>query len=76
MKRIVLEHTQDEWKGMHQIIGLIDALPPSHLSNFRVAEGPVIAFASLISVTPRFVLYREAFELPKGKLGEFHPEQI
>lgn len=85
-QRAVLEYTQGKEAGMHLILGQLDLLTigsrplPEYIENIvaEVLPRPV-AFASLVKVTPSYVLYREAFPKPKGKfnttMNSFHPEQ-
>ena len=77
-KRVVLLHTSGPMNGMHRILGVVEELPPFLNGPCRVADDEhVTQFSSLISVKPRWALYRESTEDAglTGKLGEFHPEQ-
>lgn len=84
-QRAVLEYTQGDEAGMHMILGQLDLLTlgnrplPEYLTSIASDTLPRrVEFASLIKVTPSYVLYREAFQTPTGKLGQpmsFHPEQ-
>lgn len=76
-KRVVLLHRS----GLHRIMGTFDSSVHT-LRDFiefdiRRYDGTVErTAASLLSVQPRFVVYRQVMEPPKsGKLGEFHPQQ-
>lgn len=67
-KRVVFQPTQG---GVAQIVGALDegAKPPVGLGPFET-QGRIVEFASLIKVTPRYVLYREVMhERPKNHLG-------
>lgn len=76
-KRLVLQQTNGARAGLRHLLGTTDDLPagatlPSFLPAVRFSdhEGP----CSLVTVTPRYVLYREIRE-PAGQLRSFHPEQ-
>ena len=70
-KRVVYLHAC----GLHQIMGLSGPPYPSYY-EFTSGGGATVRPASLISVTPRFVVYREIMVPPSGKFNEFAPEQI
>lgn len=85
-KRVVIEHTQGPLAGIYMILGTSDGLPktkaqyPDYLplkfpdpTTGTVRPGG----ASLITVKPRWIHYRETWgEANKGKLNEFHPDQV
>lgn len=73
-KRVVLLHRS----GLHRIIGTFD--PSVHTARdfieFQIVQGGKTeqTGASLLKMTPRYVLYRQIMEPPKkGQFGEFHP---
>lgn len=70
-KCIIVEHTQGKLAGLRRIVGHTDTLPEA----WRLGLGafiPVVDFidhqapASLVKVTPRYMLYREL--LPEVKV--------
>lgn len=70
-KRVVFEPTQGPRKGLPHILGTLEdeTQPPEFLNGFHEG-GRRIEFASLIKVTPRFVLYREVSPKPTGRFGQ------
>jgi hypothetical protein len=73
VRRIVLKRTS----GLYQILGaLADETPyPEVLSVPETPAGPVVPFASLVTVHRGWAGYHEPFNAPTGRLGVFNPEQ-
>ena len=82
-KRVIVLHSC----GLHQIVGCSGPPYPSTYT-FTAGGGVTSRPASLISVTPRYVLYREIISPPVGHFNEpcgfpsspyttptFHPSQ-
>jgi len=81
-KRVVFIGTEGPGKGIPQIRGYFgeeDGLPPEFVDRFTGIADRHVPFASLVKVTPRYVLYREVFAAPKGQFGvtmeSWHPDQ-
>lgn len=76
-QRIVLEHTQGPFKGLHQITGHSDdfdgADPPTVTEPFDITPGKRHGVAGLVRSNPRYLLYRE-ITAPEG-LGTFDRRQ-
>lgn len=79
-KRVVLLHCRGALAGLFQIQGCTDQLP-----NFETTLPPFVdnlnfgnhqGSASLVTVKPRFVLYRENTPKEGGRFDEFHPAQV
>jgi hypothetical protein len=68
-KRIVLQETQGPRAGLHHIMGTDDELGGAELPDFvEVVEiMERISAASLVSVGPRWVLYREVLKDGTGE---------
>ena len=85
-KRMVLQHVSGPLKGLFRIFALVQGNPPPALPAVCISgEEHIIQGASLISVYPRYALYREFLSNAKGKFGEempatppksFHPDQV
>jgi hypothetical protein len=81
-KRIVLLHCKGPWKDIYQIVGAqsdtLAALDlaelPAFIEQCEMGDGRVTS-ASMVKVTPRWVLYRENTP-PEGKFNEFNPAQV
>lgn len=62
-QRVVLEHTQGPYAGLHQIMGHSDDFngeaPPDMTDMFDIQPGSRTAQASLVKSTPRYLLYKE-----------------
>lgn len=79
-KRIVFLWCRGPLAGLHQIQGTEDQAK----TNLQVAELPTFVpnidaeggSASLISVKPRWFLYRQNTPKETGRLNEFHPSQV
>lgn len=79
-KRVVLLWCRGPLAGIHQIQGTEDQA----LRNLKVEALPTFVpevdaeggSASLISVKPRFFLYRQNTPKETGRLNEFHPSQV
>lgn len=75
--RVVLEHTNGPFKGLHQITGHSDDLdpgpPPALTEEFDIAPGKRRGVAGLVRATSRYLLYRELTK-PEG-LGTFDRRQ-
>ena len=77
--RVVLEHTQGIWSGIHQILGTTDQVKQNMGVGELPAYIPDIQFgdrvngASLVSCKRSYVLYRELV-IPDG-LQPFNPAQ-
>ena len=74
-KRVLFQHTTGPLAGLHAIMGCVSGLGlkpgqilPTEATNFT-AQGRTIPFASLVKVTPRYVLYREPLEFGKPARG-------
>mgnify|MGYP001609667384 CR=1 FL=1 len=70
-KRVVYVHSC----GLRQIMGLSGPPYPSYY-EFTSGNGATTRPASLISVSSRYVLYREIVVPPSGRFNDFHPEQV
>ena len=79
-KRLVLQHTQGPHAGLFQIFGVVEEATPLP-TEIQAPPGMAVEmlgrrveFASLITVKPHYVLYREAMPRPTGKFGHVpHP---
>ena len=77
--RVVLEHTQGRWSGIHQILGTVDQVKadmsigelPGYIPDINF--GDRVNGASLVACKRSYVLYRELI-VPAG-LKSFNPEQ-
>ena len=77
--RVVLEHTQGRWSGIHQILGTVDQVK----ADMSVAElpgyipdinfGDRVNGASLVACKRSYVLYCEL--IVPADLKSFNPEQ-
>ena len=69
-KRIVIIHACGLW----QIVGMS---PPPYPAYFEFSSGGGITTrpSSLVSIKPRYALYREIVAPPSGRFNEYHPEQ-
>ena len=80
-KRVVLLHCRGQRAGLHQIIGTQPKGPdgqPAPMPEFmpEVDFGDHTGSVSLITVKPRFLLYRENTPKDMGSFNNFHPQQI
>ena len=89
-KRLVVEHTKGKLKGIYRICGRTDGDVPSHIPGpVQLSADPedILEFASLISVKPRHIHYREVWDraelagrlgdyMPGGRVGDFDPKQV
>ena len=77
--RVVLEHTQGRWSGIHQILGTVDQVKagmgvaelPTYIPDIQF--GDRVNGASLVACKRSYVLYRELI-IPDG-LKSFNPKQ-
>ena len=77
--RVVLEHTQGLWSGIHQILGTVEQVKtgmgvgelPAYIPDIQF--GDRVNGASLVACKRSYVLYREVIT-PDG-LKSFNPEQ-
>lgn len=75
-KRVVLQHLAGPYKGMAEILGIVDLKNDSYPASLNGIDlGGRTGSAIHAGTYPRFVLYREWLQPNIGKLGEFHPEQ-
>lgn len=62
-QRIVLQHTQGPYKGLHQIMGHSDEFggeqAPAVTEPFDITPGARRGLAGLVRSNPRFLLYKE-----------------
>ena len=70
-KRVVLQYTTGPFQGMFQIVGTEDQLPhpevgslPSYVGDLSFSDGRK-GGASLVKITPRYVLYQETLQVPE-----------
>lgn len=70
-KRVIVIHACGLW----QIVGRSDPPYPS-VVNFSSGGGLTKRPSSLLTVKPRYVLYREIIVPETGRFNEFHPEQV
>ncbi len=85
-KRIVLRVQSGPYAGLHQIDGTVSqALAllgegatqlPAFLPNVPMPPDSRSAPASLVRVTPRYVLYHECAGPPIHRFDEFNPQQV
>lgn len=81
-KRVVLVYTTGRYAGLHQILGTVDQLQATlQVSDLPAFVEPVqfldhSGACSLVTVTPRYALYREIFTPVTARpASTFHPDQ-
>ena len=74
-KLVLFQHTAGPLTGLYSIMGRVSSLGikpgqtlPTDARNFT-AQGRTIPFASLVKVTPTYVLYREPLKFGKPARG-------
>ena len=79
LKRIVIEHRGCQFAGLYQIVGALDVTDlTTFTESVELSVGTMgrhVAPVSLVTVTPRYALYREGILAPGGRFNEFHPDQ-
>ena len=81
-KRIVLHTLTGAFAGLYRIVGTVSQLTatlgdedlPGRLEHVDLGDHQAAVIHA--GTTPRYVLYREFADAPRGRLNEFHPAQV